>query len=297
MRITEGMINDQSLADIQSILKRYADLNRQLTSGKTVQYPSDNAAVVSRVSNLQSRGREIDRYLTNISSAENYNNMYDTISQEMSTIYTRVKELMVKANTELAPEDRKAISEELVSIRDHFASLANTKIAGKSIYGGLETDKDVVVKKDGVWEINISQQANVQPKVSAGGYDISYGLTVYQVFQTGNGNSVFSIFDRAINAVESSDREAIDKELGSIEYIEKQNLNSLSKIGGTEKLLEMAKNRFENFKSFSKEYLSLEYDADSAEVITQLGMQKMILESALKTTANVIPKTLVDFIS
>lgn len=155
MRITEGMINDQSLADIQSILKRYADLNRQLTSGKTVQYPSDNAAVVSRVSNLQSRGREIDRYLTNISSAENYNNMYDTISQEMSTIYTRVKELMVKANTELAPEDRKAISEELVSIRDHFASLANTKIAGKSIYGGLETDKDVVVKKDGVWEINI----------------------------------------------------------------------------------------------------------------------------------------------
>jgi len=297
MRITEGMINDQSLADIQSILKRYADLNRQLTSGKKVQYPSDNAAVVSRVSNLQSRGREIDRYLTNISSAENYNKMYDTISQEMSTIYARVKELMVKANTELAPEDRKAISEELVSIRDHFASLANTKIAGKSIYGGLETDKDVVVKKDGVWEINISQQANVQPKVSAGGYDISYGLTVYQVFQTGNGNSVFSIFDRAINAVESSDREAIDKELGSIEYIEKQNLNSLSKIGGTEKLLEMAKNRFENFKSFSKEYLSLEYDADSAEVITQLGMQKMILESALKTTANVIPKTLVDFIS
>jgi flagellar hook-associated protein 3 FlgL len=61
MRITENLLSKQTLQDINDILRRYTELNSQLTSEKKYRYPSDNAAVVSKVSNLDSRLREIER--------------------------------------------------------------------------------------------------------------------------------------------------------------------------------------------------------------------------------------------
>jgi flagellar hook-associated protein 3 FlgL len=83
MRITENLLSKQTLQDINDILRRYTELNSQLTSEKKYRYPSDNAAVVSKVSNLDSRLREIERYTSNIQTAKNYVNMYDTSIQEI----------------------------------------------------------------------------------------------------------------------------------------------------------------------------------------------------------------------
>ena len=45
MRITNNMISDRSLFNIQQSLNRIAKLNDKLSSGKEVQYPSDDAVI------------------------------------------------------------------------------------------------------------------------------------------------------------------------------------------------------------------------------------------------------------
>lgn len=142
MRITENLLSKQTLQDINDILRRYNELNSQLTSGKKFRYPSDNAAIVSKVSNLDSRLREIERYTSNVQTAQNYVNMYDSSIQEISSIFYRIKELSVRgADGTLSGEDRNAIAEELDKINTHLVSIANTEIGGNYIFGGAQNNK------------------------------------------------------------------------------------------------------------------------------------------------------------
>jgi len=294
MRVTGNLMNTQALNDIQNVLRRYGELNQQLTTGKKVRYPSDNATVAARVSDLDSRIREVERYKSNISLAKSYTQMYDSSLQEMSSVYQRVKELAVRgANDSLSDEDRQAIVTEIDKINDHMKSIANSQVSGKYIFGGAESDK-APVDKNG--EIQTSPNANINKNVSVGGYKVEYGLTVYDVFTTKSGTSVFKHLDRMKNAIASGDPASIDKEMGALEDVEASALKGLSKVGGTDRLLELSANRMEDFEQFNTEFLSKESDADLAKVLTDLSMQQVVMQSALKTTAKIIPPTLVDFL-
>ncbi|MDK2945319.1 flagellar hook-associated protein FlgL [Geotoga petraea] len=294
MRVTSNLMNTQALNDIQNVLRRYGKLNEQLTTGKKVRYPSDNATVAARVSDLDSRIREVQRYKSNISLARSYTDMYDSSLQEMSSIYQRVKELSVRgANDSLSDEDRQAIVTEIDKINDHMKSLANSQVSGKYIYGGAESDK-APVDKNG--EIQTSPKANIKKSVSVGGYKVDYGLTVYDVFTTNSGTSVFKHLDRMKDAIASGNNNAIDREMGAIEDIQRSALKGLAEVGGNDRLLELSESRMEDFEQFNTEFLSKESDADLAKVLTDLSMQQVVMQSALKTTAKIIPPTLVDFL-
>ncbi len=294
MRVTSNLMNTQALNDIQNVLRRYGKLNEQLTTVKKVRYPSDNATVAARVSDLDSRIREVQRYKSNISLARSYTDMYDSSLQEMSSIYQRVKELSVRgANDSLSDEDRQAIVTEIDKINDHMKSLANSQVSGKYIYGGAESDK-APVDKNG--EIQTSPKANIKKSVSVGGYKVDYGLTVYDVFTTNSGTSVFKHLDRMKDAIASGNNNAIDREMGAIEDIQRSALKGLAEVGGNDRLLELSESRMEDFEQFNTEFLSKESDADLAKVLTDLSMQQVVMQSALKTTAKIIPPTLVDFL-
>jgi flagellar hook-associated protein 3 FlgL len=295
MRITQGMMNNQALSNIQNIFNRQTKLYNQLTTGKKIQHPSDNAAIASRMSNLDSRIREIDRYQSNINLATSYVQMYDSSLQEMDAIYLRIKELSVRGATDsLAEDDRRAIVEELETLKSHLASIANTQVSDRYIFGGSKSDVPPVNEDN--FLIQTPPTANNNLKISVGGYDVDYGLTVFEVFNTGTGSSVFQIIDRLQNSLESGEQNKIQNELGAIDNIQKNSLMGLSKVGGTERLLNLAKSRLEDFSIFSKDFLSKESDVDMAEVYMDLAMQQSVLQSALKVTSQIIPPTLVDFI-
>lgn len=295
MRITQGMMNRQALSDIQNIFNKQTKLNRQLTTGKKIQYPSDNAAIASRISNLDSRIREVERYKTNSDLARTYTDMYDSSLQELGDVYLRVKELAVRgANDTFDSNDREKIIDELETIKQHIASIANNQVSGRYIFGGAQTDLAPVKEDD--YRIQTNPAANTKLKVSVGGYDVEYSLSVFDIFNTNTGSSVFQIIDRLQKGFETGDRLKIDNELGAIDEIQRGALRGLSKVGGTSRLLELASNRLEDFKLFTTDFLSKEADVDMAEVMMDLAMQQSVLQSALKTSAQIIPPTLVDFL-
>lgn len=298
MRITENLLSSRTLNDIQNVLRKYSDLNSQLTSGKKVRYPSDNAAVATRISNLDSRLREIERYKTSVGTAQNYVNMYDTALQEVSSIYLRVKELAVRgANDTLSEDDRVAITEELDKINTQLVSIANTEISGNYIFGGAKNKQKVVeIDNNGDFKITVPPQANIRQKISVGGQDIEYGKTVYDVFVTDSGASIFGIVKRLSQAIESGDNSSIQSELGNIEEIQGKSLKNLAEVGATQRVLEMTSNRMEEFNTFSTEFLSNEADADIAQVVMELATQQNVLQAALKAAGNIIPPTLADFL-
>ena len=89
--------------------------------------------------------------------------------------------------------------------------------------------------------------------------------------------------------------ESIQNELGAIDEIQESSSRTISQVGGTQRLLELTNSRMENFKTFSEEFLATETDADPAKVYTDMAMQKSVMDAALKALAQIVPKTILDF--
>jgi len=295
MRITNNMISDRSLFNIQQSLNRIAKLNDKLSSGKEVQYPSDDAVIATRASNISSRLRELEQYKRNVDHVNNFVQSYDTTLQELSSVYQRIKELMVEgANGTNSVDERNAIATELKALKEHLVEIANTRIGDEYIFGGARSDLKPV---DENGNIVTPMEADVKRKVNALGYSISYGVTVYDAFTLNNGKTAFSTIDDAIDALYQGDEKKLSEiSLKEIGVLANSVMEQFANVGSTSRMVEMISSRIDDLQVFNTEYLSKEQDADLTKVLTDLSMQQSVLNAALKSASMAIQKTLVDFI-
>ncbi len=301
MRVTDWMIRSNVMFDVQSTLQRISDYHKKLSSGKNVQYPSDDAVVATRASNVESRIREIDQYKRNVDHVSNIMNSYDSISQEVSAIYQRMRELLVRAaNGTNSVDERNAIADELEGMMNHLASIANTQIGGEYIFGGVKTDQPPVQKVNGEWQIVLPREADEQRSLDILGMKFKYGLTANDIFRIDTGEDVFHVMKKIIDKIRNNDKgiELYISNVGlkDVSYLEKRSMESFARIGAMSKTLELMSKRIGDLSYFFTEYLSKEEDADLTEVVTKLSMQNAVLQAALKSGAMVLQKTLVDFV-
>ncbi|ACJ75021.1 flagellar hook-associated protein 3 [Thermosipho africanus TCF52B] len=295
MRITNGMINERTLFNIQHSLYRISKLHDKLSSGKEVSYPSDDAVVATRASNISSRMRELKQFKRNVEHTQNFVNIYDSTIQELTNVYHRIKELIVRgANGTNDAAEREAIASELEKLKEHLEDIANTQLGGEYIFGGARSDLKPV--ENG--KIQTPPDANIKRKVNAMGFTIEYGVTVYDVFKLENGKDAFTVIDDAINALrEGNSLKLSNITLKEVNLLESSTMEVFAQIGANSRTLELVSSRLTDIDTFMTEYLSKEQDADLTKVLTDLSMQQSVLQAALKSAAQVLQKTLVDFVS
>ncbi len=296
MRVTDRMVGDRVLSNIQINISKIAKLHDQLSSGLAVRYPSDDAIVATRSSNLDSRLREIEQYKRNLNQMDSIVKAYDSSLQEISSILSRIRELLVQAaNDTLTQDDRRIIAEELNQIKQHLIQIGNTQVGTDYIFAGYASDRPPI---DQTGKILLDPASAGSRYVNMLGYTINYGLTVYDFFMTDTGESIFQIVDRTIDALEQNDRSKLSSiSLSSLDFLEKQISENIAKIGANQRMSEMISGRLEDLNKYLTEYVSKERDADLAKVVTELSMQQAALQAALKSAANVLRATLVDFLT
>jgi flagellar hook-associated protein 3 FlgL len=270
-------------------------MHDKLSSGKEVQYPSDDAVIATRASNISSRLRELEQFKRNIDHVNNFVQSYDTTLQELSNVYHRIRELMVRgANGTNTVDERNSIAAELKASKEHLIEIANTRVGDEYIFGGARSELRPV---DENGNIQTPIEANVRRRINALGYTITYGVTVYDVFTLENGKTVFSTIDDAISALyEGNERKLSEISLKEIGVLERSVMEHFASVGATSRMAEMVASRIEDLKLFNTEYLSKEQDADLTKVLTQLNMQQAVLEASLKSAAMAIQKSLVNFL-
>ncbi|MGJ8454852.1 flagellar hook-associated protein FlgL [Pseudothermotoga sp. U03pept] len=295
MRITDKMIRDRVLGNIQSSIAKIAKLHDQISSGVMVRYPSDNAVVATRAAKIQSRLREIEQYKGNVDYAQNILNSYDTSLQEVSSVYQRLRELLVQAaNGVLTADQRQVIKDEIKEIKAHLIQIANTQVGTDYVFAGYESDK-APVDDDG--DIVMDPNASKPRFINALGYKIEYGLTVNDIFMTKTGVSVFKLIDMSLGALESNDQAMLLKaSLLSLDSLEDSVAKSLARVGGTQRMVEMVSLRIEDLNNFMNEYISKEVDTDLPKTLMELSTNQAALTAALKSAANILTATLVDFV-
>lgn len=172
MRITNKMITDNSLRNMQRAMHRVSGLNEQVTTGKKISTPSEDPVVAIRALKLRTTCDQLSQYKDkNIPDALNW---LDTTQSSIQNMYDRLEDvydLCVQGSTDtFHTDDRQTIINELKALKDALYKEGGTTYAGRYLFSGYKTETNLIfqddaAKKGMTYTINESINPNkIEPK-------------------------------------------------------------------------------------------------------------------------------------
>lgn len=160
MRITNKIMQNNNLANINTN-KIYQDrLSNQMSTQKKVNRPSDDPVVAIRALRLRSSVTEISQYYDkNIPDAESWLSVTEDALKNLSEIVTNMIEQSTKgSNGELTTEDRQIILEQLNALGDEVYTTGDADYAGRYVFAGYRTDTSLSFTSPSETNYTITEQ-------------------------------------------------------------------------------------------------------------------------------------------
>lgn len=150
MRVTNRMLSNAFLADMDVNLQNMKKVQEQVTSGKEVINASDNPLKATKIMQLYTDIDANKQYNTNILSTINWLDTTDTALGQLGNVLQNIHEKMISAGDAAYSEnERNSIKDELNEQINHFSQILNTNFNGKYIFGGTRgTDKPTMTLSD-----------------------------------------------------------------------------------------------------------------------------------------------------
>jgi len=150
MRITNNMISQNSMRNINTNKTNVDFLNTQMTTQKKISRPSEDPVVAIRALRLRSNLNELNQYYEkNIPDAESWLEITEGALDNMKTILTDVYRQCVNGSTDtLTQDDRNAILKNLEALREQIYEEGNANYAGRTVFTGYKTNSQLTFGSD-----------------------------------------------------------------------------------------------------------------------------------------------------
>jgi flagellar hook-associated protein 3 FlgL len=285
VRITQSMVTRTVLSDLQSVNEKLARTQEKLSSGKEL--------TASKALALRGDLAANQQYQRNVAEASSWQDVADTALGNITSAVQRVRDLVVQGASDTAASDRAPIVGEITQLIDSIKTDANSQYAGRYIFSGSATltqpyamgasdayagNTDLVKR-----EIGPGVQIDLnQPGSSVIG-DSSSGLlatlrTIVSDLQSGN-----------TAALGNQDLKALDASADTV-------VNARSVVGALTNRLDTATSRLQQLEQASTSQLSDTEDADMAKTLVDFSTQQAVYQSALRSGAQLIQPSLMDFL-
>ncbi len=137
MRISNTMIYDTNMKNMQTSLANYMETNIQGGTQKKINKPSDDPAGIALVLNSRAEIASTDQYQRNLDTARGWLELTDATLQSVSTTLADIKVLAEQAATEsMSPENRKQIAIQVEQLFGQLLNLSNVEFENNAIFGG-----------------------------------------------------------------------------------------------------------------------------------------------------------------
>lgn len=158
MRITNSMMVNRMMGDLNRNLNFLDSLREKAADGKDIHRPSDDPIRVTRSMQLSTTISKNEMFHTNANSAYSYLDNMDISLKEMTSVLSRIRELATEgANGTLTKEDMEKKAMEVKELKEHLIKSGNGTYLGNYIFSGFQTDKEYL-REDGSPALNISKE-------------------------------------------------------------------------------------------------------------------------------------------
>ncbi|WP_132995704.1 flagellar hook-associated protein FlgL [Sporanaerobacter acetigenes] len=312
MRITNNMLISNTLFNLNENLGRLEKLNQQMDTQKKFSVPSDDPIGASKSLKFYTDLSKIEQYKRNVKDATSWMTETESALIEIGEVLDRADKLAVQmANGTYSEDDLKKTKEEVAQLKEHLVQISNTTYAGRYIFSGYKTDKELL-GKDGKYKIDLSNTEVVEYNVGVS-EDIKVNTVGMRVFGVGTDDdnpgynadssdntkesyliSVFDKFEKALNG--EVDKGEIDKTLGRIKTCMDQVLSVRAEVGAKINRLNLTQKKLDSQVLSTKSLISYNEDADLAEVSIKLKTADNVYRASLAVGARIIQPSLVDFL-
>ncbi|WP_026908979.1 flagellar hook-associated protein FlgL [Paucisalibacillus globulus] len=287
MRVTQSMLSNNMLRNLSNSYSNMGTYMEQLTTGKKINRPSDDPVVAVKGMDYRSQLIEVEQYKRNTGEVHNWMDNSDDALDQATKALQRLRELAVQASNDTYDiEERKNIMEEVEQLKSHLIDISNTKVNGKYIFNGNNTDTKPVA--DGNFPTNVT---DVNIEVS-NGIKIKVNVDSEEIF----GSDAFGKIDTFIAALESGDQAEIEGSIGLLDENIDNVLNARADLGARMNRLDLIENRLGSQEISATKMMSDNEDIDYEKVITNLITQESIHRAALSAGSRIIQPTLLDFL-
>lgn len=301
-RITNGAMMSQFLSDLQRTQAKLSDTQRQISTNRRVNNPSDDPWAAARELTFNGQLGDIKAYKRNVSDAINYLNTADSALSGVGSTLQRIRELVVKAaNSTNDQSALNSIAKEVSQLKEALRDQANTRYGTSYLFSGTATDVQPYPPPANAYAGN---NGVIQRRVSPG-LQMAINLPGPAVFGTTTGAApgqmgMFDLIDRAVADLTSgvpADREELRTlVLDAIDAQHDNVLQQRAKIGSDAARLQVTDDRLADLELRLTEARSQLIDADTAKVYLDFQSQNTMYQSALAAGARMMQTSLLDFI-
>ncbi len=193
MRITNKMMTNNALYNINNNKNLLSNLEQQYSSGKKITKPSDDPIVAVRALKFRTNLSELNQYYEkNIPDALAWMDVTESALNTVNDIITSMNTYCNQgANDYPTAEDRNAIATTLTELKGQLYQEGNTNYAGRYVFSGYKTDTSLVFNEATTnlkYEITEPLEAESIDRVSKVLHEADFDK--FKVTQDANGNDV-----------------------------------------------------------------------------------------------------------
>jgi len=278
-----GITNKILLAEIrrqQKLSQDIVDGQTAISTGVTLNKPSDNALAWVQVSDIGRQQAQQAAWQSNISTGTARANTAEANLGEMNSLLTRAQELMTRArNGSLNATDKTAIVQEMTTIRSTIDSLLNQK------------DYSGVPAFDDGQSVLVPVSRGLNLAVVGTRQEVSEGIDV-----NGTPMTLDAILDQSITALQSGTDSDVAAGLDAIKAAQNHVVLEQTKQGVRSDRLDVIGTRLTNVDLDLKERRSGLESTDLQDVISSVSAKLLQLQAAQSAFARINQQNLFDLL-
>ena len=302
MRVTNTMMAQNLLLNIENTQTGMVNLQNQLSTGYKLNQPSDDPVATANVMQLQSTISTVGQWQQNASSALDLMKTTSSSLDNVISMVQQVQSLAVQGSSDtLTSSDRSALASQIDQIIGQLQSVANTQSGDRYIYSGTNSSQPPY-QSGQAWAGN-SDAVNFQV-----GNNLSIDTSVNgnQVFNTTNtgGEGLLSgsstgtggILEDLSTALKTDNTAGISATINTLQ----DNVDSLTAInadlGARINRLTSVQSQLTTSNTNLQQNVSDLRDTDMAQAITNFTQMQNTFNAALQVGAKIIEPSLVNYI-
>ena len=302
-RITNQMTSQMTLAGIESALDRLDTTQQELSTGKSINQPSDNPSGTALALQLNTDLSNLTSYSNNVTDGTGWTTAQSSALTDITNSVQRIQELTTEAaNGTQTAADMQASAQEVNQLIDQIKQDANTQYNGQYVFSGSATS--TAPYQSGSNDTYGGNSGDGHADRSARTPSLTVSANLRAVL--GNGQTIRPARRRRPAAGHAAQRSpttcspATAPRSTATSRRSSTNLNSLSglsaNVGAVQDRLQMASSRIQTLQTSDTQVLSNTQDADMATTEINFSTQQAALTAALQAGANIVQQSLMNFL-
>lgn len=314
MRVTNNMVSDRVLYDLQARYQTLANSQTEISTGRSVNAPSDDPIAAAQERLRQSELSGIKSSQTSVTAVQTRLTSMEASMESIRSVLSRANELaLTGANGSYSQTDRNAMADEIDQLIKSVKDSVNAKVDNDYVFSGTATDKAPYTTATGdtyqgdanavIRDGGAGTQLSTNPSFIATD-GTSTPLTAGAILGSGSASGDGKILDALtqlsahLRGGTAADLQAIGTtDLQAIQANQTAISSAVSAIGAMSNRATAAASRLDDLEDGTKQKIDDLTGIDYAKAISEYTTQSAAYEASLKVGAQIIQPSLLQFLS